>query len=35
MAERIGRDFPRGNPRVINEARALLPGILKDLANKK
>ena len=35
MAERIGRDFPRGNPRVINEARALLPGILKELANKK
>ena len=35
MAERITRDFPRGNPRVINEARALLPGILKDLAKKK
>lgn len=35
MAERIGRDFPRGNPRVINEARSLLPAILKELANKK
>ena len=35
LADRAAREFPKGNPAVIDEAKRLLPTVLKELAKQK
>lgn len=35
LADRTTREFPKGNPAVIDEAKRLLPTVLKELAKQK